>query len=212
MRTTAICLTSGGLDSAVTLAEAIGRHTADNVLALNIIYGQRHSVESKYAEALAAHFGVEFKQVNINLSAMPSSLVDGAAPADSQYPATFVPGRNILFITYAAGIGYGLHAYNIWTGVNAIDYSGYPDCRPSTIEMLQSTLQLGVHPKIVIWTPLIMKRKTEIVSMAHRLGILPMTWSCYNPKQVGNDFVHCGECDSCRIRATAAAEIGVKPW
>ena len=213
--TYAIALLSGGLDSATATAQAI----ADGYtpIALSFRYGQRHERELDAARRIAAHF--DLKQhliVDINLAQWGGSSltdVDQVLPQDGVQPdvipSTYVPGRNTVFIAIALSLAEAKSATAIYLGINAVDYSGYPDCRPEYLEAYQHLAQLsskvGVEqqaPRLV--APLISDSKVDIVHRAIRLGVpIAETWSCYS----GGDSP-CGICDSCRIRDNALIEAG----
>jgi 7-cyano-7-deazaguanine synthase len=201
---------SGGLDSTVCLALA-----ADRVLALTFNYGQRHWHEVDHAAGVAGFYGVEHLVVRLDLtgwggSALTDPAVDVPPVGTPGIPATYVPARNLIFLSVAMGVAEarGLAAVSI--GVNALDYSGYPDCRPEFVSSFEQTaalaLKRGVEGDPVrVDTPLIDKSKADIVRLGLSLGApLHLTWSCYR-----GGTVPCGECDSCALRAKGFAEAGV---
>ena len=211
----AIVLLSGGLDSATATAQAI----ADGYtpIALSIRYGQRHDRELQSAQNLVAHFGIQDHfLIDVNLSQWGGSALtdpDLAVPTDgiqpNEIPITYVPGRNTVFIAIALSLAEAKSANAIYLGINAVDYSGYPDCRPEYLDAFQHLAQLsskagleGNAPKLV--APLVKDSKVDIVHRALKLGVpIELTWSCY---QGGED--PCGVCDSCRIRDRALIEAG----
>ena len=212
---TAIALLSGGLDSAT--AAALALEAGDRVIALSFDYGQRHRRELEAARAVATALGLaEHLVMNVDLAAWGgSALTDPAmaVPTDGLQmdgiPSTYVPGRNTVFIALALSLAEARGAERIVLGVNAIDYSGYPDCRPDYLEAFQTLADLaskagreGHGPRL--WAPLVNATKTEIVGEALRLGVpIATTWSCYTGK------AHpCGLCDSCRIRDAALRQAG----
>ena len=211
----AIALLSGGLDSAT--AAALAREAGLELIALSLDYGQRHRRELDAADAVAKALGVrEHHRVAVNLAAWGgSALTDPAVPVPTEgvqegvIPSTYVPGRNTVFIALALSLAEARGAEMVVLGVNAIDYSGYPDCRPDYLEAFQGLADLatragreGHGPRL--WAPLVHWGKTEIVREALRLGVpIASTWSCYS-----GGAVPCGLCDSCRIRDAALREAG----
>ena len=214
---TAVALLSGGLDSATATALAI--EAGYRVIGLSCNYGQRHQRELQAAEKLAAHFGLsEHLQVAVNLATWGgSALTDQAQPLPSEgvqagvIPSTYVPGRNTVFIALALSLAEARGAERIVLGVNAVDYSGYPDCRPDYLDAFQQLAALatragreGHSPQL--WAPLVLWDKVTIVRQAQRLGVpIADTWSCY-----AGGAKPCGVCDSCRIREAALREAGLR--
>jgi 7-cyano-7-deazaguanine synthase len=213
----AVVLVSGGLDSATTLAMATAQGYA--CYALSFDYGQRHSPELAAARRVAAAFNVvEHKIIRLDLGAIGgSALTDEsiAVPTEPSegIPVTYVPARNTVFLAYALGWAEVLGARDIFIGVNAVDYSGYPDCRPEYIAAFQAMANLatkaGVEGQgITIHTPLIDLSKADIIREGLRLGVdYGATISCYNPDADGKA---CGHCDSCRLRAAGFRDAGVE--
>lgn len=215
----AVVLLSGGLDSATATAQAIADGYAP--IALSFRYGQRHGRELVAAKIVASHLGInEHFIVDVNLAQWGgSSLTDTqqALPQDGVepdvIPSTYVPGRNTVFISLALSLAEAQDAEAIYLGINAVDYSGYPDCRPEYLEAFQTLASLsskvGVEGKpIELKAPLVMDSKVDIVRRAVALGVpIPETWSCY----AGGDKP-CGKCDSCRIRDQALIEAGYPQW
>ena len=209
-----VVILSGGLDSTVGLAEATA--AGDDVIALSIDYGQRHAIELDRARAIAAHYGVEHIEQRLDLSAWGgSALTDSSidvptASHDDGIPVTYVPGRNLIFLSLAVALAEARGAAHVSIGVNALDYSGYPDCRPEFIESFSRAaalaLRTGVEGSPVdVITPLIDMTKAQIVRRGVELGApLELTWSCYR----GN-ATPCGNCDSCVLRAKGFSEAGV---
>lgn len=209
----AIVLLSGGLDSATAAAQAI--KDGYEVIALSFRYGQRHDRELQAAKQITAHFDIqEHFLIDVNLAQWGgSALTDEqiAVPTDGvkadEIPITYVPGRNTVFIAIALSLAEAKSAEAIYLGINAVDYSGYPDCRPDYLEAFQHLATLsskagleGRTPKLI--APLVMDSKTDIVRRALRLGVpIDLTWSCYQGAEVP-----CGVCDSCRIRDGALIE------
>ena len=212
----AVVLVSGGLDSATTLA--LAQEQGYVCYALSFDYGQRHRCELDAARKVAEAAGViEHKIITLNLDNIGgSALTDTAIPVPQQategIPVTYVPARNTVFLALALGWAEVLEAEAIFIGVNAVDYSGYPDCRPEFIEAFANMAQLatkaGVEGRpIRIETPLIHLSKAEIIQQGMRLGVdYANTISCYDPDAEGRA---CGQCDSCRLRAAGFEAAGV---
>jgi 7-cyano-7-deazaguanine synthase len=212
----AVVLVSGGLDSATTLA--LAQEQGYVCYALSFDYGQRHRCELEAARNVAEAAGVvEHKVISLNLDNIGgSALTDTAIPVPQQptegIPVTYVPARNTVFLALALGWAEVLEAEAIFIGVNAVDYSGYPDCRPAFIEAFANMAQLatkaGVEGRpIRIETPLIHLSKAEIIQQGMRLGVdYANTISCYDPDAQGRA---CGRCDSCRLRAAGFEAAGV---
>jgi 7-cyano-7-deazaguanine synthase len=206
---------SGGLDSTVCMALAT-EETGTVPLALTFDYGQRHRTELDRAAGVAGHYRSEHLVVQLDTSAWGGSALTDAAievpPAGSAngIPATYVPARNSIFLAVALGVAEARDLDAVWIGVNAIDYSGYPDCRPEFIEAFRGVAATGQRRgmegnPIALCTPLIDRTKEQIV----RLGVehdapLHLTWSCYR----GGDLP-CGRCDACELRAQGFAAAGV---
>ena len=205
-----VVLLSGGLDSSTVTG--IAKKAKANIFGLSFDYGQRHKKELNSAVIIAKHFDIEeFKIVKLDLSLWGgSSLTDTKKniPTDgiqnNKIPNTYVPGRNTIFISVALSYAEAIDADFIGLGVNALDYSGYPDCRPDYIKKFQELAQLSnkrgrENKPIKLWTPLIDLNKEEIIELAFVNNVpLDKTWSCYS----GNSKP-CGKCDSCRIRDKA---------
>jgi len=219
----AVVLLSGGLDSTTTLA--IARNKGFECYALTCFYGQRHSREieaaKKVTDSLAA---AEHRVINIDLAQFGgSALTDSAieVPKDraglgnsDRIPPTYVPARNTIFLSYALAWAEVLGAFDIFIGVNAVDYSGYPDCRPEFIEAFEKTANLATaaaiqgKAKYKIHTPIIDMTKAQIILAGIKLGVdYSLTHSCYDPDEQGKS---CGRCDSCRLRLKGFAEAGLK--
>jgi 7-cyano-7-deazaguanine synthase len=213
----AVVILSGGLDSTVCLAEAVAAH--DPVLALSIDYGQRHRIELERAGAIAKHYGVEHIEQRLDLGAWGGSALTDAsidvptatdASAGPAIPVTYVPGRNLIFLSLAVALAEARECNSVFIGVNALDYSGYPDCRPEFIESFRGTaalaLRVGVEGAAVdVVTPLLDLSKADIVRRGFALAApLALTWSCYR-----GDAKPCGDCDSCVLRAKGFAEADV---
>jgi 7-cyano-7-deazaguanine synthase len=211
----AVVLLSGGLDSATAAAQA--QADGYEVVALSLFYGQRHDRELDAARAIVRALKITTHQtLDVRLSQWGgSSLTDATQMVPTQgiesgvIPSTYVPGRNTVFISIALSLAEAVGATAIYLGINAVDYSGYPDCRPEYLEAFQQLANLsskvgieGNAPKLI--APLVLDSKVDIVHRALRLGVpIELTWSCYQ----GGD-IPCGVCDSCRIRDRALVEAG----
>ena len=208
MSNRAVVLVSGGIDSATALAYATKE--GYDCFALSVDYGQRHVCELKAATAVAQHIGVvEHKLISIDLTKIGGSALtdnDIAVPSEpiTGIPITYVPARNTIFLSIALGWAEVLGAQNIFIGVNAIDYSGYPDCRQAYIDAFENmanfATKAGVEgKKFRINTPLIDLTKSQIIELGYSLHVdYSLTISCYDPDP---NCKACGVCDSCRIRA-----------
>ena len=216
----AVVLFSGGLDSTTCLGMA--KRDGFEPIALSFDYGQRHIVELDAARKVVEHYGVERHQIvslgfyrDIGGSALTDDIaVPKSASVDdlgSDIPVTYVPARNLVFLSQAMAVAEAAGVSDVYIGVNALDYSGYPDCRPEFFEQMARTLhsgsklgtEYGLH--IEIETPVIDLSKAEIAELGVRLKApLEHTWSCY-----GGDELPCGKCDSCVLRARGFAEAGI---
>jgi len=218
----AVVLLSGGLDSATTLAIAKGRNF--DCYALSFRYGQRHETEITHAEKVADFLSViEHRIMNIDLAAFGgSSLTDKSMKVSKDrtnigkgpIPLTYVPARNIIFLSYALAWAEVLGAFDIFIGVNAADYSGYPDCRPEFIEAFEKTANLATAAAVEnkgtfkINTPIIEMTKAQIIKTGTALGFdYSLTHSCYDPDEAGRS---CGHCDSCKLRLKGFAQANLK--
>jgi 7-cyano-7-deazaguanine synthase len=211
----AVVLLSGGLDSATTLA--IAKNEGYECYALSVNYHQRHIAELEAAKKIATQFKVkEHKTVEMDLSWMLTSALtnpDLKVPTElsNQIPITYVPARNTLMLTLALGWAEVIGAHDIFIGVNAVDYSGYPDCRPEYIEQFQKMANLATKSAvegqaIQLHTPLIDLYKEAIIAKGVGLGVnYSLTVSCYQADQVGRA---CGVCDSCRLRQNGFKAAG----
>jgi len=222
---TAVVLLSGGLDSTTVLA--IAKMEGLAIHALSFRYGQRHSVEIEAAGRIARRAGVaEHHIVEIDLTAFGGSALTSDIPvpkdrdltpssADAkEIPVTYVPARNTIFLSYAVALAEVIGASNIFVGVNALDYSGYPDCRPEYIHAFEKMANLatraGVEGKtrLLIRTPLISLSKAAIITLGTSLGIdYAETTSCYDPSPAGEA---CGRCDACQLRLKGFSEAGLE--
>ena len=215
----AVVLLSGGLDSSTVLYQA----KADNCecYALSFDYQQRHRRELHAAAMIAKSAGVrEHRVVSFDLrawggSALTDTQLDLPKSRDldqmaENIPITYVPARNTIFLSFGLAYAEALGAQYVYIGVNALDYSGYPDCRPDYIQAMQTVFRLGTKQgregeEIKIVTPLIELKKTEIIQLGNKLGVpWEKTWSCY-----AGDELACGVCDSCRLRLAAFEELGL---
>ena len=206
---------SGGLDSTVCMALA-GAESAVPPLALTFDYGQRHRVELDRAAGVAGHYRAEHLVVHLDTSAWGgSALTDPnldvpTGGVGDGIPVTYVPARNSIFLAVALGVAEARDLDAVWIGVNALDYSGYPDCRPEFIEAFRGVAATGQRrgvegDPIAIRTPLIDRTKEQIVRLGTEVGApLQLTWSCY----LGDDRP-CGVCDACRLRAAGFAAAGL---
>ncbi len=212
----AVILLSGGLDSATALAIAIDE--GHECYALSFDYGQRHHAELDASRRVAAQYALqEHKILMLDLTQIGgSALTDPGIAVPEEHedgiPVTYVPARNTIFLAYALGYAEVIDAEHIYIGVNAVDYSGYPDCRPEYIRAFQAMAELatkaGVEGQPVkIHTPLIHKSKSEIIKTGHDLAVdYSLTVSCY---QADREGLACGHCDSCRFRAEGFAAAGI---
>jgi 7-cyano-7-deazaguanine synthase len=217
----AMCLLSGGLDSTTCLA--VARREGYECYALSFDYGQRHRVELEAAERVARALGAARHVIaRIDLHAIGHSALTadlavpkGRSPADMAdgIPVTYVPARNTIFLAFALAWAEVLEAPDIFIGVNALDYSGYPDCRPEYVEAFERMANLATKAavegrlRIRIRTPLIQLSKAEIVRLASDLGVdFSLTHSCYDPDEAGRP---CGQCDSCLLRRKGFEEAGI---
>ncbi|MBN8531333.1 MAG: 7-cyano-7-deazaguanine synthase QueC [Alphaproteobacteria bacterium] len=208
----AVVLLSGGLDSATCLA--IARAEGFEVCALSFRYGQRHEVELQAAKRVAEVLGAsshKIMEIDLRLFGGSALTADIPVPKDRPMteishgvPVTYVPARNTIFLSFALAYAEVLNAYDIFIGVNALDYSGYPDCRPEFIEAFENMANLGTSyalasgKRIHIHTPLLRLSKAEIIRKGRALGVdYDLTISCYDPSADGTP---CGRCDSCLLR------------
>ena len=217
----AVVLLSGGIDSTTTLA--IARAEGYEVYALSFEYGQRHQIETQAAQRVARSLGAkEHRIAKIDLRVFGGSALTDDVDVPKQrseteiadgIPITYVPARNTIFLAYALAWAEVISANDIFIGVNAIDYSGYPDCRAEFIEAFESLASLATkagveNRRFHIHTPLIKFSKAEIIRKAVELGVdLSLTHSCYDPSRKG---FACGECDSCLLRLKGFREAGLK--
>lgn len=217
----AVVLLSGGIDSTTTLAIAIAE--GYEAYTLSFDYGQRHQIETEAARRVAKSLGAKQHRIaKIDLRVFGGSALtdDIGVPKQraekeiaSGIPVTYVPARNTIFLAYALAWAEVIHASDIFIGVNAIDYSGYPDCRPEFIEAFENLANLGTKAgvegaRFQIHAPLIQFSKAEIIRKAIELGLdLSLTHSCYDPSREG---LACGECDSCVLRLKGFRDAGIR--
>jgi 7-cyano-7-deazaguanine synthase len=212
----AVVILSGGLDSTVCIAEAVT--SFDPVIALTVDYGQRHRIELERAGAVASHYGVEHIVQRLDLSAWggsaltdPSLAVPTAAEAaaGSGIPITYVPGRNLIFLSLAVALAEARECDTVFIGVNALDYSGYPDCRAPFLRAFEAAATRGTSLgarglRLRVLAPLVRLDKKGVVRLAEKVGApLRLTWSCY-----AGGRRPCGTCDSCKLRAKGFREAG----
>ena len=212
----AIILLSGGLDSTTTLA--VAQSQGYHCYALSFHYGQRHNIEIEAAKKIAQHFAVtEHKIFDIDLStfkgsALTDEYIDIPDTSVNSIPVTYVPARNTVFLSIALAWAEVLKIQDLFIGVNAVDYSGYPDCRPEFIHAFQNMANLATKAgvegrKLEIHTPLISLTKAEIIKLGVNLGVdYSLTVSCYSANEEG---AACGVCDSCRFRKQGFEEAGM---
>ena len=214
----AVILLSGGLDSATVLFWAIKKGYHPQALIFD--YGQRHRREVASASALCKRTGVPYQVISIKLPWQGSSLLDKKAAlpkaknvkaVGAEIPSTYVPGRNTLFLSYGLSLAEAIGAGAVMIGANALDYSGYPDCRPDFIAAMSKVFKLGTKTgrqgrPIKIVAPLLKLSKARIIKLGNKLGVpYQLTWSCYSGGKKP-----CGTCDSCLLRAKGFAEAGIK--
>jgi len=220
MQRKAVVLLSGGIDSTTTLAIAKSQHF--QIHAISFRYGQRHALELECARKIAAHFHVEKHLIfdldfrKIGGSALTDNLevpkLRELSKIAAEIPVTYVPARNIIFLSITLGWAETLGAYDIFIGANVLDYSGYPDCRPEFISAFENMANLGTKAgtegnRFSIHAPLIRMTKAQIIQKGFELGVnYSMTISCYDPSPDGKS---CGSCDSCLLRKKGFLEAGI---
>lgn len=222
-----IVLLSGGQDSTTCLWWAKrwgGASEEPKILALSFDYAQRHRIELERAAEIAAMAGAEHRTIKVDL-AVPSFLTDGDTTERDGLPATFVPGRNLIFLAHAYAIAGATGARSIVFGANAIDYSGYPDCRPKFVDAMARAGAAALDRSVHLVAPLLHKTKAEIVRAGEELGVraaIGRSWSCYDPRTLAElDYVPgqpglyraktvpCGRCAACVLRAKGFDEAGI---
>jgi len=215
--TKAVVLLSGGLDSSTALAWAV-RKQGWECHSVAFDYGQRHRIELEASARVATSLHVtDHRVLHVNLAAIGGSALTSeiAVPKDQEtacgIPVTYVPARNLIFLSIAAGLAERINAFRLIIGANIIDYSGYPDCRPEFFDAFCKAAQLGTRAGVEgqpfsIETPLIRMKKSEIIALGLSLGLdYGLTHSCYDPAPNGEP---CGHCDSCRFRRQGFTELG----
>jgi 7-cyano-7-deazaguanine synthase len=214
----AVVLFSGGVDSSTCLAIAREEGFAPHALAIR--YGQRHEFELSAAERVARALDVPLRMVDVDLRAIGGSALTANldVPKDQPIgtcpiPITYVPARNTVFLALALGYAEVLGAADIYIGVNAVDYSGYPDCRPEFVRAFEALANLATAAAVEgraryrVHAPLVSLAKADIIRRGVRLSVpYELTWSCYDPDRLGRA---CGRCDSCRLRAAGFRDAGV---
>jgi len=212
----AVLLLSGGLDSMVT--GGLAREAGYRLFALTIDYNQRHRIELEAAATVAAalevdrHIVMPLDLSKFGGSALTADIDVPKTGVGDDIPVTYVPARNTIFLSLCLGWAEAMNARDIFIGVNALDYSGYPDCRPDFIESFETMANLATKAGVegdgfTVHTPLLDMSKADIATEAARLGLdAGMSWSCYDPTP---DHKHCGLCDSCRLRSKGFAEAGL---
>lgn len=218
----AVVLLSGGLDSSTILAYA--KSKGFELHAISFFYGQRHQFELESSKKIAQHFGVkDHKFINIDLRAFGGSALTDEIEVpkgrteeemEGEIPVTYVPARNTIFLSFALAFAEVIQSEDIFIGVNAVDYSGYPDCRPEYISAFEKMGNLATKTgvegttKLTIHTPLIDLKKSEIIKMGLDLGVdYSLTSTCYDPDKEGKA---CGVCDSCVLRLKGFSELGIE--
>ena len=211
----AVVLFSGGLDSTTVLVYAMKQ--GYDVYPLTFSYGQRHAIEIKQSERTLEKYGLTPRQTVFSIDLTPfvnCSLINKKLEvpefAENRIPSTYVPSRNIIFLSIASGMAETLGAEKIFIGVNSVDYSGYPDCRPEFVEAFNKTIAVGtkqgVESGIEVVAPILNMSKKEIIELGMSLGVdYSLTHSCYNPTA---DGLSCGVCDSCRLRLEGFRQAG----
>ena len=213
----AVVLFSGGLDSTTVLVYALKQ--GYDVYPLTFSYGQRHAIEIKQSERTLEKYGLLNRQTIFSIDLTPfvnCSLINKNLEvpefAENRIPSTYVPSRNLIFLSVASGFAETLGAEKIFIGVNSVDYSGYPDCRPEFVDAFNKTIAVGtkqgVESGIEVVAPILNMSKKEIVELGMSLGVdYSLTHSCYNPT---SDGLSCGVCDSCRLRLEGFRQVGVE--
>lgn len=217
MKKKAVVLLSGGLDSATALA--VAENEKFNCCALTVDYGQRNKIEMTRAKIIAKKFGAfDHKFISIDMRQIGGSALTADIPVpknrnmDDTIPITYVPARNTIMLSVALGLAEAINARDIFIGVNAVDYSGYPDCRPNFIAAFEKTANLATRAgvegdKFKIHTPLINLSKAEIIKLGTKLNVdYSLTLSCYDPDEEGRA---CGKCDTCILRKQGFEQAGV---
>ncbi len=211
----AVVLFSGGLDSTTVLVYAMKQ--GYDVYPLTFSYGQRHAIEIKQSERTLEKYGLMQRQTVFSIDLTPfvnCSLINKNLEVpefeENRIPSTYVPSRNLIFLSIASGFAETLNAEKIFIGVNSVDYSGYPDCRPEFVDAFNKTIAVGtkqgVESGIKVEAPILNMSKKEIIELGMSLGVdYSLTHSCYNPT---SDGLSCGICDSCRLRLEGFRQAG----
>ena len=223
----AVVLVSGGLDSAVTLAVAAAELGARNCWTISFDYGQRHRVELAAAARVAEALGIppiHRLVLKVDLRAIGGSALtadidvpkDAGPRAEHDVPITYVPARNLIFLSCATGYAETVGGDRIYIGANAVDYSGYPDCREPFLRAFEAAANAGTKAgaedgrTLRVIAPLVHLSKVEIIRLGAKLGVdFSLTTSCYDPREADGRVLACGHCDSCLIRSRAFAEAGI---
>ncbi len=212
-----IVLFSSGLDSTTLLALALSK--GEEVYPLTVFYGQRHTIETEKSKEILEHFNLtkNAKEMKLDLSFLSAcSLINPDIPvpeaSEGGIPNTYVPSRNLIFLSIASAYAEAIDAEKIYIGINAVDYSGYPDCRPEFLEAFNKTIKVGtkhgIERDLTVVAPLLHMSKKEIVELGIELDVdYGMTHTCYNPTE---DGLSCGVCDSCQLRLKGFREAGYK--
>lgn len=205
----AVVLHSGGLDS--TLCLLMAKEAGRDVVSLGIDYGQRHRIELEYALAQCRRYGVERRVLRVEWNKPVRDIPTGRSLDEirAEISPAFLPARNAVFLTLACAEATGIDAGEVWIGVNAVDFSGYPDCRPEFIDSFKAMMSAAVPNGPEVVTPLIEMSKPTIAAEAARLGLAPGdTWSCYQPRFTSQGISPCGQCDACVLHDHAWQEPG----
>jgi 7-cyano-7-deazaguanine synthase len=207
----ALVLHSGGLDS--TLCLLLAMEAKREVVSLGIDYGQRHRIELEYALAQCRKHGIERRVLRVEWDKPVRSMPTGRSLDEIRAGVSpaFLPGRNAVFLALACAEAAGIGAGEVWIGVNAVDFSGYPDCRREFVAAFQSMISLAIPSGPVIVAPLVRMSKPEIAAEARRLGLTPGdTWSCYQPRLTAQGVSPCRECDACILHDHAWQHANAK--
>lgn len=194
----ALVLHSGGLDS--TLCLLMAKEAGREVVSLGIDYGQRHRLELEYALAQCRKHSIERRVLRVEWDKPVRDIPTGRSLDEihAGVSPAFLPGRNAVFLTLACAEAIGIEAEEVWIGVNAVDFSGYPDCRPEFIDAFKAMIKAAIPGSPEIVAPLIQMSKPDIAAEARRLGLAPGdTWSCYQPRFTSQGISPCGQCDAC---------------
>jgi 7-cyano-7-deazaguanine synthase len=205
----ALVLHSGGLDS--TLCLLMARKAGREVLSLGVDYGQSHRIELEYALGQCRKYDIERRVLRVEWDKPVRDIPTDRSLDEmrSSVSPAFLPGRNAVFLTLACAQAAGIECEEVWIGVNAVDYSGYPDCRPEFIDSFGVMIEVAIPGGAKIVTPLMEMSKAQIAAKAHELGLLPGdTWSCYKPRITAQGILPCNECDACILHDHAWREAG----